>query len=182
MRALPFAKLLKRSGSIPFQQSRWLDCVVSTYLCGAFDCLLLSCHVRVSKLIHNLQLTECERTPCAKQGSSIIWLVWLNGWVFVYELSACGFESHCSHLNFRYLACFKQEEFLDIQATIECGFTLKRGRDMIRTCNQMHCTDKYSRHSSINWPIWLNGWVFVYKLVAWMWRNSFLTTGAISEV
>ena len=25
------------------------------------------------------------------------------------------------------------KEFLEIQATIECGFTLKRGRDMIRT-------------------------------------------------
>ena len=23
--------------------------------------------------------------------------VWLNGWVFVYELSGCGFESSCSH-------------------------------------------------------------------------------------
>ena len=28
--------------------------------------------------------------------------------------------------------------FLDIQATIECEFTLKRVRDMIRTYNQMH--------------------------------------------
>ena len=28
------------------------------------------------------------------------------------------------------------KEFLDIQATIECGFTLKRVRDMIRTYNQ----------------------------------------------
>ena len=27
---------------------------------------------------------------------------------------------------------------LDIQATIECGLTLKRVRDMIRTYNQMH--------------------------------------------
>ena len=27
---------------------------------------------------------------------------WLNGWVFVYELSGCGFESSCSHLNFRF--------------------------------------------------------------------------------
>ena len=26
---------------------------------------------------------------------------------------------------------------------IECGFTLKRVRDMIRTCSQMHRTDKY---------------------------------------
>ena len=28
------------------------------------------------------------------------------------------------------------KEFLDIQATIEFGFTLKRVRDMIRTCRQ----------------------------------------------
>ena len=27
----------------------------------------------------------------------IIWSVWPNGWVFVYELSGCGFESSCSH-------------------------------------------------------------------------------------
>ena len=24
-------------------------------------------------------------------------LVWLNGYVFVYELSGCGFESRCSY-------------------------------------------------------------------------------------
>ena len=30
----------------------------------------------------------------------------LNVWVFIYELSACGFESHCNHLNLRYHACF----------------------------------------------------------------------------
>ena len=35
------------------------------------------------------------------------WPVWLNGWVLVYELSGCGFESSCSHLNFRLRACFK---------------------------------------------------------------------------
>ena len=49
------------------------------------------------------------------------------------------------------------KEFLDIQATIECGFTLKRVRDMTGTYSQMHRTDKYSQHSSIIWPIWLNG-------------------------
>ena len=27
---------------------KWLSCVVSTYLYGAFDCMFLSCHVRVS--------------------------------------------------------------------------------------------------------------------------------------
>ena len=29
------------------------------------------------------------------------------------------------------------KEFLDIQATIECGFTLKRVRDMTRTYSQL---------------------------------------------
>ena len=27
---------------------------------------------------------------------------------FVYELSGCGFESSCSHLSFRFRACFEQ--------------------------------------------------------------------------
>ena len=29
----------------------------------------------------------------------------------------------------------------------------------------MHRTDKYSEHSSIIWPVWPNGWVFVYELI-----------------
>ena len=36
------------------------------------------------------------------------WPAWLNGWVFVYELSGCGFESSCSHFTFRFRACFEQ--------------------------------------------------------------------------
>ena len=42
------------------------------------------------------------------QSESTIRLVWLNGWVFVYELSGCGFESRCSRLHLRYSACFEQ--------------------------------------------------------------------------
>ena len=34
--------------------------------------------------------------------------VWLNGWVLVYELSSCGFESSYSHLNFWFRVCFEQ--------------------------------------------------------------------------
>ena len=30
------------------------------------------------------------------------------GWVFVYELNCCGFESHCSRSNFRFRVCFEQ--------------------------------------------------------------------------
>ena len=34
--------------------------------------------------------------------------VWPNGWVHVYEQRGSGFESSCSHLNFRFHACFEQ--------------------------------------------------------------------------
>ena len=41
------------------------------------------------------------------------------------------------------------KEFLDIQATIECRFTLKRVRDITRRYTQMRCRDKYSEHTSV---------------------------------
>ena len=41
------------------------------------------------------------------------------------------------------------KEFLDNQTTVECGFTLKRVCDMIRTCRQISCIDKHSQHNSI---------------------------------
>ena len=55
------------------------------------------------------------------------------------------------------MAPASSKEFLDIQATIECGFILKRVRDMTKTYSEMHRTDKYSEHSSIIWPVWPNG-------------------------
>ena len=34
--------------------AKWLSCVVITHLSGAFDCVWLSCYVRVSEWIHTL--------------------------------------------------------------------------------------------------------------------------------
>ena len=62
------------------------------------------------------------------------------------------------------MAPASSKEFLAIQATAECGFTLKLVRDMIKTYNQMDRTEKYSQHSSIIWPVWPNGWVFFYEV------------------
>ena len=47
------------------------------------------------------------RTYSQMHRTDKIWLVWLNGWVSVYELTGCGFKSSCSHLNFRFRACFE---------------------------------------------------------------------------
>ena len=44
-------------------------------------------------------LNQMHHTDKYLQHSLIIWPVWKNGPMFVYELSSCGFESCCSHLN-----------------------------------------------------------------------------------
>ena len=59
------------------------------------------------------------------------------------EVTAAGLEPRTT------LFLNEYSTILDIQATIECAFTLKRVRDMTRTYSQMHRTDKYSEHSSI---------------------------------
>ena len=47
--------------------TEWLSCVVSTYLYGGFDCMLLSCQVRILELIHTLYFPEWYWTPWSKQ-------------------------------------------------------------------------------------------------------------------
>ena len=130
-----------------------LSWVVNAYLYDAFDSMFLSCHVLVSEWIHTLYLPECKRSPCSKQarylkiddsnGTRTHNHIWPNGWVFIYQLSGCGFESCCSHLIFRYCTCFEQG-VLDIQANIECEITLKFVRHMTITYSQMYRTNKHS--------------------------------------
>ena len=47
--------------------TKWLIWIVSTYLYGAFDCIFLSCHVRISEWIYTLYLPESQETLCSKQ-------------------------------------------------------------------------------------------------------------------
>ena len=107
-----------------------------------------------------------HHTDKNSQYSTITWSVWLNGWVFIYELSGCEFESPCCHLNCRYGACFEQgvpwhlDKLLSVNSLWNSYLILW----LIITCNQIHHTDKNSQHSSIIWPVWLNGWVFVHEL------------------
>ena len=46
--------VLKRTLNHLAKLAKWLSCVLSTYLYGAFDCMFLSCHVRVWEWIHTL--------------------------------------------------------------------------------------------------------------------------------
>ena len=74
----------------------------------------------------------------------------------IWLLQVC-YSLVCKHSAASDMVPVSSKEFLDIQATVECGFTLTLVHDMIKTYNQMHRTDKYSQHSSIIWPVWLNG-------------------------
>ena len=62
------------------------------------------------KLVRDIRITYSlmHRTCKFSQLSSIIWSLWLNYCLFIYELGGCGFESRCCHLKFRYGPCFKQ--------------------------------------------------------------------------
>ena len=108
----------------------------------------------------------CSQMHCTdkySQHGSIIWPVSLNGRALVHERSDCELDSKRSNLNFR-LQPVCSEEFLDLQATIKCGITLKYVHDMARTYSQMQHTDKYLQHSSNIFRVLLNSWVFVFKV------------------
>ena len=63
------------------------------------------------------------------------------------------------------------KEFLDIQATIQHEFTLKCKCDMTTTYSHMNRKGKHSQHSSIIWPICLNGLVFFDKLSSYRFES-----------
>ena len=46
--------LCKRTRNHLAKLAKWWSSVLKTSLCGAFDCIFLWCHVRVSEWIHNL--------------------------------------------------------------------------------------------------------------------------------
>ena len=50
--------------------AKWFTCFVSTYLYGTFDCMLLSCHIRVSEWIHTLYFVTqtSDIAPASSKG------------------------------------------------------------------------------------------------------------------
>ena len=81
------------------------------------------------------------------QHSSIIWSVWLNVWVFVYELCSCGFESHCSHLNYKFRACFEQGYLWQ-----SCKYRVWISRDTYGCCYGLTSLNVYT--SKKMWSRW----------------------------
>ena len=82
----------------------------SNHITKTFNCLFLSCHVRVSELVYTLQSPECQGTTGSKQTRDI-WSLSDCNWIrtqnhlvrkrtinHLAKLIGCGFGSHRSHL------------------------------------------------------------------------------------
>ena len=136
-------------------------------LYGAFYCMLNAIACRFTlKLVRDMIITysQMHHTDTYSQHNSIIWPVLLNGWMLVYKLGWLWVQIKLLSLNFQIWRLLVARNSLTFRQTIECKFPLKLVREMIISCSQMHSTDRYSQHNSIIWPVWLNGWAFVYEL------------------
>ena len=71
---------------------------------ATIECRFTLKHIRDNTRTYN----QIDRTDMNSEHSSIICPVCINGSLFVYKISGSGFESSCTHLNFRFRACFKQ--------------------------------------------------------------------------
>ena len=113
---------------LPSDIGKYLSSFLITAVVVVFISMLIS-------IVQNYSFYHCEFL-CQKYSlTRLTWLAWMSrnslletsaksedsvsatglettfclyGWVLVYELSSCGFESRCSHLIFRYRACFEQ--------------------------------------------------------------------------
>ena len=65
-----------------------------------------------------------HRTDKYSQHNSIIWPIWLNGRVFVYELSGCGFESRCSQEIYVFFTNNGNLMFFKISSNLKAIFLL----------------------------------------------------------
>ena len=74
------------------------------------------------------------------------WPVWLNGWLFVYELSGYGFESRCCHtfINTYHIMVFTIKEFLRAATETYPDWDWKlRPLNSIQMLMSWTCTDSY---------------------------------------
>ena len=91
--------------------------------------------------------------------------------MFVYELSGCGFESRCSHINLKFCAYFEQGVPWH-SGNYRVWIHSKTRTWRVRPYSQMHGTYKYSQHSSIikeSYLASLAKWLSVRLRAKWLW-------------
>ena len=96
----------------------------------------------ICDIIRTYSQTHC--TDRYLQHSSIIWTVWLNGWVFVYELKRCEFSSSCFFFFF-FFFFFKKDMCLPLsQFPFDqvCQFTVH---------SWLFCANQLKTSFQLNW-------------------------------
>ena len=69
------------------------------------------------------------------QFSSIIWSVFPNGWVFVYEQSGCGFESRCNQENREFIAFLLSDQGQNLMTNNSLSIHIKSGDIIYKNFN-----------------------------------------------
>ena len=88
-------------------KSSWASKLLSTHLIQTNSCSFLLLSIASSTIIEKKEIVidDCNGT---RTHNNFVRKGTLDDRVFAYELSGCGFENRCSHLNFRFRACFEQ--------------------------------------------------------------------------
>ena len=123
---------------------------MSNYLYGVFDCMFLSCYVRVSEWIHTCRpatlfkelLARCKReiwslSDCNWTGThnhlvrkrTLKHLAKLAKWLCIWV--------QLQSLKLQISRLLRAKSSLTFRQLYSCEFTLKRVRDMTRTCSQI---------------------------------------------
>ena len=115
--------------------------------------------------------------------------VWLNSWVFIYELSGCGFESRCSHLNFQsmllLLPMLKDHHYIllfpsQIHSKLKWYF-IKCNNQVFLLLNfwqQVTLMDDLQRASlailqAVHWFLYFNSrWNYIIIIILRSWREK----------
>ena len=88
-----------------------MNCVVSNYICGAFGCLFLSCHVRVWEWFCTVSFPEWEGTSCSKRDgirthnhlfrkrklNHLAKNEWVALWVLIFTANLTVFSDHVTY-------------------------------------------------------------------------------------
>ena len=134
-----------------------------------------------------------QRTDKCSQHSSIIWTFWLIGWVFVYELSGCGFESRWFVVDLYIVVLYDQNWIrLEWNKLIDkISYIIKIWLLVSKTFKQPTRFVMYKKHSKIDtnlliknsldgslvknwsvsvlWKMWVSWWKSGRKLVVDGW-------------
>ena len=93
---------------------------------------------------------------------------WVVFWVLIctVHLTVCSYVKYAFQSESTFYSYLNVKELLarsrpEISSLSDYNWTRTQNHLVGKPLGS-HRTDKYSEHSSIIWPVWPNGWVFVY--------------------